>query len=85
MLSFADVVHFFADELAGLRRRRFAGPLVAASALHGCLLRHAVLLKTRVDRNLNAASTQSRRLQSRAAFETGAPLAPLSVLTNQLR
>jgi hypothetical protein len=40
MLAFADMVHLFAHEFAGLGARRFAGSLVASCSRDRRLLRH---------------------------------------------
>jgi hypothetical protein len=44
MLAFADVIHFLAHELAGLRAGGFALLRVSPRPLHGLLLRHGCLL-----------------------------------------
>ena len=40
MLPFTDVMHFFANELARLRRCGFAGTLISTRALQGFFLGH---------------------------------------------
>src|SRR5947207_1550751 len=44
VLAFADVVHLFADELAGLRRRRLAFALVTLCSFQCFFLWHDVVL-----------------------------------------
>jgi hypothetical protein len=44
MLSFANVVHLFADKLAGLSARRFAFFFVLFGSFNDFLLRHNLLL-----------------------------------------
>lgn len=54
MLAFANVMHFFPHELAGLRCRRFALPRVAACAFHRSLLRHWFLPLIRGSERIDA-------------------------------
>src|SRR5207248_4777578 len=49
MLAFAHVMHFFAHELAGLRRGRLAGALVPSSALERLLFWHRRPPEPRID------------------------------------